>query len=121
MTIQRIEIADLWCHAVIGIHDAEKNQTQPLGINLTLSFDASRAVASDTIADTVDYFTLAMQVKSCVEANHHELIEGLLEAVLDVIMLDNRILTAEVSICKPEALKAAFGAMVSLHSMRRRA
>ena len=119
MSIQCIRIADLWCDAVIGIHEEEKIRTQPLGLDVSLHFDASQAIASDVIGDTIDYFTLATAIKARVEANRHELIEGLLDALLDLVMADSRIMDVEISIRKPEAL-ASLGAVVSLSGQRQR-
>ena len=110
---QSIEISELWCEAIIGIYPHEREQKQPLGISAQLTIDASAAIAEDSIARTLDYEAIAIALKEHTEQHHYQLLETLLAKLLELLQSHTSIISAQLTIRKPQAL-AHLGATVAI-------
>lgn len=99
----RVEIRGLRVMGRHGVFDQEKRDGQPFVIDVTLECDLSRPAASDELADTVDYGTLAMRIAEEVRATRFDLIERLAGHLLDVALADPMVSAAEIRIAKPKA------------------
>lgn len=64
----------------------------------------TRSDFTDKIESTFDYVPLAQQIYA-LQQQTRELIETLGQEILSLCMADNRILSAEVTVHKPSALK----------------
>jgi FolB domain-containing protein len=111
----QIDIKGLRTQAIIGVYEEEKNNKQELLIDVNIIFDGANAMLSDDLKDTVDYFEISKEIKDKVENSSFELLEKLLDFVLKIIMKNDLVKEAQVTIHKPEALKN-FGAIVSVTS-----
>lgn len=100
----KILIRQLAVDAVIGIHDWEKQQTQPVLIDMDLSFDCRTAAQSDDITDALDYFEVCQQVTEFVEASANELIEKLAEDVAALVLKQFPCKKIKLTLYKPEAI-----------------
>lgn len=107
-----IKIESLSVKTFIGLYPEEKLAPQELLIDLKIIFDANRAMASDDLLDTIDYFQIASLVKEKVEASNFLLLEKLAHFILEIVIKFNKVKAAEVTIYKPKALEN-FGALVS--------
>ena len=65
--MDKILIKDLRVMGIIGIHNYERNTSQEMVINISLSTDTRRAAETDNIGDCVNYQTVAEQVKAHAE------------------------------------------------------
>jgi FolB domain-containing protein len=118
MMLDRILVKDLLLRAIVGINDDERTNRQDVVINLVLEADTRPAARSDDIADAVNYRTIAKQVIDLVEASEFLLVEKLAEEVARVCLADRRVVTAQVTVEKPTALRFAGSVGVSIHRSR---
>ncbi len=114
----KILIRQLLVSAVIGIHDWEKQQTQPLLIDLDLSHDCHQAALSDDIKDALDYFEVCRQVTDFVGASRYELIETLAEEITELIFRQFNCEHIELTLFKPEAVENTQTVGVSISRTR---
>lgn len=113
-----IRITDLHLRTIIGIYDWERETLQDILINITLEFDAAKAIQTDNVKDTVDYKAITKKIIAFVEKSQSYLLEKLTEEVLKIVMKDTKVLTATVRIDKPQALRFAKSVSVERHATR---
>lgn len=100
--IRRLEV-----NALIGIHEWEKQNRQPVIIDMDLFYDCSDAAASDDIKDALDYFTVCEQVTRFVNSSRFELIERLAEEVAQLVLNNFPCEEIKLTLLKPNAVKNA--------------
>lgn len=117
--MDRITIRDLsvWC--IIGTRPHEREEKQPVQIQVVLECDLRAAGESDRIEDTVNYKDLKNRIVERVEASEYFLIEKLAAVVAGLCLEDRRVAAAEVTVDKPGALTRARS--VAVHIRRERA
>jgi FolB domain-containing protein len=118
MKLATIKITDLALRTIIGGIEWERNTPQDVVINIALTYDADRAVASDAMEDAVDYKGLKRRIIDEVEKSSFHLLEKLTSRVLDIVMEDKRVLSAKVRIDKPSALRFAKTVSVEMNDRR---
>lgn len=97
----RIELRGLRLVGRVGVLDVERDQDQPLEVDLDLIVDLAAAGVSDDLADTVDYGAVCATVAGAVAAGHVALLERLAARVADAVLaLDPRIETVDLTIRK---------------------
>jgi dihydroneopterin aldolase len=90
-----------------GANPGEKNVPQPFDVDVRLDVDLSAARGSDALAETIDYAALHTAIVRIVATTSYDLLERLGQVMLDRILVDPRVLRAEVSIGKPKLLAGA--------------
>lgn len=100
-----VKIKNLRLRAIIGINEWERVSPQDVTLSIELEYDASKAAASDSIADAVDYHALKQRILADVEQSKFLLLEKLADHVLGIVMSDARVARAVVEIDKPHALR----------------
>jgi D-erythro-7,8-dihydroneopterin triphosphate epimerase len=113
-----IRITDLALRTIIGINEWERHHPQDILINIGMDFDASAAVESDRIEDTVDYKSIKRGIIELVERSQFGLIEKLAHAILELVMSDAKVLAARVRVDKPHALRFADSVSVEMSAER---
>ena len=98
-----LSITGIECFAHHGVFDFEKREGQVFIVDLVLGIDTRAAAASDDLADTVNYGTLALDVKAAVERDPVDLIETVVQRIVDVCLLESRVEWARVTLHKPDA------------------
>jgi dihydroneopterin aldolase len=92
-----------------GWYDHERAEGQDFEVDVELAVDTRAAAASDDLADTVDYGTLAADVVAIVEGEPVRLVETLAQRVADRCLDDPRVRAARVTVHKPQApMRVAF-------------
>lgn len=86
-----------------GVLSREREDGQDFLIDATLEFDTRPAAASDDLAATVDYGTLAERLAAVVGGDPVNLIETLVARLVGVCLLDARVDAATVTVHKPAA------------------
>jgi dihydroneopterin aldolase len=86
-----------------GWFPEETERGQRFVVDLTLEVDTRAAAASDDLADTVDYGSLASEVIALVEGEPVKLIETLADRVAALCLARDGVQRVEVTIHKPEA------------------
>ena len=99
---------------VIGIHDNELHQPQPLIIDVCAGVPRVRACDTDCIADTIDYGELRQRVHTLLQGHGVRLLEALAEQIARIAIDDFHAHWVRVRIAKPRkfADTAAVGVMI---------
>ncbi|RRJ83363.1 dihydroneopterin aldolase [Aestuariirhabdus litorea] len=105
--MDRVRIEELAVEVVIGVYDWEREQTQPLLLDLWLETDFSAAFASDALEDALNYADIAERVRAFCEASRYQLLETLAGAVLRLLLEQYNASRAGVRIRKPRAIAPA--------------
>ena len=103
----RIFLRDLRIETVIGIYDWERGIRQTVSFDFEFPADIRRAAASDNIADTLDYKSVAKTVIAFVEASHFGLVETLAEQVARLILDKFGLPWVRVVLNKPGAVRGS--------------
>jgi dihydroneopterin aldolase len=97
----RIELRGLRVAARVGVLPIEREQDQPLEIDLDAVVDLAPAGASDDLADTVHYGAVCDAVVETVGAGHVALLERLAELVAQAVLgVDHRIVAVDLAVRK---------------------
>ena len=96
----RIELRGLRVLARVGVLPGEREQDQPLEIDLDLVVDLAAAGASDDLADTVDYGAVCGAVQAAAQ-EHVDLLERLAEVVAEAVLaVDERVVAVDLAVRK---------------------
>jgi 7,8-dihydroneopterin aldolase/epimerase/oxygenase len=97
----RIELRGLRMPARVGVLPIEREQDQPLEVDLDVVVDLAAAGASDDLADTVHYGAVCDAVVRAVATGHVALLERLAEVVAEAVLgLDPRIVAVDLAVRK---------------------
>lgn len=104
---------------IIGIHPEEREQPQPLIIDLQLGVvSISNAVASESIDTTVDYQQVCELVMEHVQQARYQLVETLAEHVAELLFARFPVERVVLRVRKPLALPYARGVGVAIARSR---
>jgi dihydroneopterin aldolase len=97
----RIELRGLRVVSRVGVLPIEREQDQPLEVDLDLAVDLRAAGESDDLGDTVDYGAVCAAVERAARAGHVALLERLgAELAAAVLAVDERIAAVDVAVRK---------------------
>ncbi|MEO8888336.1 MAG: dihydroneopterin aldolase [Jatrophihabitantaceae bacterium] len=103
MSADQIALTGLRVRGNHGVFDFERRDGQEFVVDVLLELDTSAAAASDDLADTVDYGTLAQRMAAIVEGDAVNLLETLVARLADGCLEDARVAAATVTVHKPQA------------------
>ncbi len=103
MTIVRLH--NLKLEAIIGTNDWERNNKQPVIIDIEFQYDSSKAAMMDDLHYAVDYYDMKNKIAQFVKNSSCKLIETLASEILKIILNDHLVSIAKVRINKPSALE----------------
>ena len=86
-----------------GVFEHERRDGQEFVVDAELELDSAIAAASDALADTVDYGTLAQQLAAVVAGDPVNLLETLAERLAASCLVDKRVAAVTVTVHKPQA------------------
>jgi D-erythro-7,8-dihydroneopterin triphosphate epimerase len=112
--LHEIFITDIRLRCVIGVRPEERLRDQPVEVSLRLTAELPDAGRRDEIDATVDYGALHDRVSALVKRSSFHLIESLAHAVAALCLEDPRVRLAEVTVVKPQALRSAARAGVTV-------
>ncbi|MCU1595373.1 MAG: dihydroneopterin aldolase [Frankiales bacterium] len=99
----RIALTGLRVRGFHGVLASERSEGQDFVIDAVLNVDTRAAAASDDLAATVDYGSLASQLADVVAGEPVNLIETLAARLAAVCLADPRVISARVTVHKPSA------------------
>ena len=99
----RIELRGLTVRGNHGVFDHERRDGQDFVVDITVWIDLAAAAASDQLADTYDYGTLAQRAAAIVAGPARNLIETVAAEIAEDVMQDQRVHAVEVVVHKPSA------------------
>ena len=93
---------EVWAEHGVLPHEAELGQQ--FVVDVTIHVDLSAAAASDDLAETIDYGTLAALVADAARTPRARLVEAVPGRIADVVLAhDARIQAVDVTVHKPAA------------------
>lgn len=111
----RIVIEGLEIDCIVGVLPRERDETQPLRIDLTIHRDLATAGRSGRIADTCDYARIVDEVAALVRFRRYRLLENAAEELAAMILgVHPGNETVEIRLTKPQAIAAARTAGVEI-------
>ncbi|WP_043532313.1 dihydroneopterin triphosphate 2'-epimerase [Litchfieldella xinjiangensis] len=113
-----IRIKNLRLRTYIGIKDDEIQNRQDVIVNAVIRYRAARAVQFNRIDQALNYRTITKHVIAHIEEHRFQLLERMTREVLDIIMSYEQVLTAQVEIDKPHALRFADSVSITLSDSR---
>jgi dihydroneopterin aldolase len=99
----RIDLKGIEVYARHGVLASERERAQVFRIDVRAYTDLSIAGKTDDLFDTLDYSTLAMEVREVVGSESHRLIETVAARVSDVVMEHPQVTRSIVTIHKSDA------------------
>lgn len=112
--MDRVFIENLTIETVIGIFDWEREIRQTVSLDLEMNFDISRAAATDSIEDTLDYKAVAKRLIRFVEKSEFKLVESLAEHCAQIVLNEFPVERLKLKLSKPGAVRgsSAVGVMI---------
>lgn len=114
----KIGIKQLEIQANIGVYNHEKNVTQPLFLDIIITIDQNHKIENDDLSTTIDYDTLWKSAQNLADSAHFNLIETYVAKLGNIILNDTRISHVTINAQKPQAIKSAQAAFVSIDCAR---
>jgi dihydroneopterin aldolase len=99
----RIELTAIEVFARHGVFEIEQVKAQVFRVDVTAFLDLSRPGETDDLGDTIDYGTLAAEVREVVGSESHKLIEKVATRVAETVLAHPEVERAVVTIHKPDA------------------
>jgi 7,8-dihydroneopterin aldolase/epimerase/oxygenase len=99
---------------IIGIHDGEFDQPQPLVIDVQAGVPHARACDTDRITDTIDYSVVRERLRRLLVEHRLQLLEAFAEAVADILLDEFGAAWVRVTVVKPNKFDdvKAFGVQI---------
>lgn len=102
-----IFLHDMKVDTVIGVWAWERKIRQTVAIDLDMAADIRKAAASDDVADTLDYKSVAKRVQSFVGESSFQLVETLAENIAAIVLEEFAVEWVRVRVNKPGAIRTA--------------
>ena len=105
--MDKIFLKELKVETIIGIWEWERKIRQTVIIDLEMSADIARAAASDEVADTLNYKSVAKRIQSFVADSSFQLVETLAERIAGIIRDEFDVAWVHVTVHKPGAIRGS--------------
>jgi dihydroneopterin aldolase len=105
--MDKIFLNELKVDTVIGIWEWERRIRQTVIIDLEMSADIARAAATDEVADTLNYQSVAKRIQDFVAASSFQLVETLAEKIAAIIRDEFDVAWVKVRVNKPGAIRGS--------------
>ncbi len=113
-----IRIKNLRLRTYIGFNEEEMKKRQDVVVNVRFSYKADEAAETDDVKYAVNYRTITKEIIALVEDGRFKLLERLAADVLELVMDDPLIASAEVEVDKPHALRFSDSVSASVRADR---
>lgn len=102
-SLDRLAVTGIRAFGHHGVLAHERRDGQHFVADVVLHLDTRPAAASDDLHDTVDYGSLVTRVVAAIERDPVDLVETVAARLVDVCLEDPRVVSAEVTLHKPDA------------------
>ena len=106
-SMDRIFLSELKVDTIIGIWEWERRIRQTVVIDLEMSADIARAAATDDVADTLNYKSVAKRIQNFVAESSFQLVETLAEKIAAIIRDEFDVAWVKVRVNKPGAIRGS--------------
>ena len=105
--MDKIFLNELKVDTVIGIWEWERRIRQTVVIDLEMSADIAKAAATDDVADTLNYKSVAKRIQSFVAESSFQLVETLAERIASIVRDEFDVAWVKVRVNKPGAIRGS--------------
>jgi dihydroneopterin aldolase len=105
--MDKIFLHELKVETIIGIWEWERKIRQTVVIDLEMSADIAKAAATDDVADTLNYKSVAKRVQGFVADSRFQLVETLAEKTAEIIRDEFGVAWVRVKVHKPGAIRGS--------------
>jgi len=105
--MDKIFLNELKVETIIGIWDWERRIRQTVVIDLEMSADIARAAATDDVADTLNYKSVAKRIQGFVAESSFQLVETLAERIAGIVREEFGVAWVKVKVHKPGAIRGS--------------
>jgi dihydroneopterin aldolase len=105
--MDKIFLDELKVETIIGIWEWERKIRQTVVIDLEMSADIAGAAATDDVADTLNYKSVAKRIQEFVGASSFQLVETLAERIAAIIRDEFGVAWVRVKVHKPGAIRGS--------------
>lgn len=116
--VDRIFLRGLEIECLIGFMDWERRVKQTVTLDVELPVDCRHAARTDTVADTLDYKTVAKRIIAFVESTQYQLVESLAEQTAQLVLQEFGVAWIRLSISKPGAIRGSRDVGVTIERTR---
>lgn len=115
---RRVFVRDLEIVASVGVFEVEHRYEQRIVINLDLTVKDDYDGVSERLGDVLDYSHVVSEVEKTAQSRHFKLIETLAERIADVCLADPRVISARISVAKPDILPSCRSVGIEIERRR---
>jgi len=105
--MDKIFLRELKVETIIGIWEWERKIRQTVVIDLEMSADIAKAAATDDVADTLNYKSVAKRIQGFVADSSFQLVETLAEKIAEIIRDEFDVAWVRVAVHKPGAIRGS--------------
>lgn len=105
--MDKIFLHELKVETIIGIWEWERKIRQTVIIDLEMSADIAKAAATDEVADTLNYKSVAKRIQGFVADSSFQLVETLAEKIAEIIRGEFGVAWVRVTVHKPGAIRGS--------------
>ena len=100
-------LEELRIDTIIGIWEWERRIRQTVIVDLEMSADIAKAAATDDVADTLNYKSVAKRVQQFVGDSSFQLVETLAERIAAIVRDEFDVAWVKVTVHKPGAIRGS--------------
>jgi len=105
--METIFIKQLKVETIIGVYDFERTNKQAIYLDIELQYDASQAMASDSLAYALDYHKISIDIHDYIATTSFNLIEALADRVCAKLLTNKLVENVSLVVHKPQAVSQA--------------
>ena len=105
--MDKIFLEELRIDTIIGIWEWERRIRQTVVIDLEMSADIARAAATDDVADTLNYKSVAKRLQQFIGESSFQLVETLAERIAAIVRDEFDVAWVKVTVHKPGAIRGS--------------
>jgi dihydroneopterin aldolase len=105
--MDKIFLRELKVETIIGIWEWERKIRQTVIVDLEMSADIAKAAATDDVADTLNYKSVAKRIQSFVADSSFQLVETLAEKIAEIVREEFGVAWVRVTVHKPGAIRGS--------------
>ncbi len=100
--MNQIFIKNYIIEATHGYYKEEHYKPQRFITSVTCNIKENKSGSTDELNDTLNYEYIRMCIDNVIRSDHHKLLESLSEDIASLILENNKVLSVEVEIIKPD-------------------
>ena len=101
-----IFISDLMLEMSVGIYDHEKEDTQPVVVNITIEVESNKGRQLESIDSVISYEEVVKSITVLSKKKHYNLLEEFAENIACICLEHKNSIKVKVSVDKPDIMRA---------------